>query len=96
MIPYTLFNPLVPSKPNYGHYNVGNANKKTSVKDLSSNFEFHNWGFIDAVANNSLRIIIMILCLSIILFSAISGIVIYGFMWKKFKINKNVAVKLNP
>jgi hypothetical protein len=46
---------------------------------------FHNWGFIDAIANNYLRIITMLLFLSIILFSAISGIVIYGFMWKKFK-----------
>lgn len=46
---------------------------------------FHNWGFIDAIANNYLRIIIMLLFLSIIVFSATSGIVIYGFMWKKFK-----------
>ncbi|WP_395047660.1 PepSY domain-containing protein [Flavobacterium sp.] len=46
---------------------------------------FHNWGFIDAIANNYLRIITMLLFISIILFSAISGIVIYGFMWKKFK-----------
>lgn len=46
---------------------------------------FHNWGFIDVIANNYLRIIIMLLFLSVILFSAISGIVIYGFMWEKFK-----------
>jgi hypothetical protein len=46
---------------------------------------FHNWGFIDVIANNYLRIIVMLLFLSIILFSAISGIVIYGFLWKKFQ-----------
>ncbi|EKT4518909.1 PepSY domain-containing protein [Flavobacterium psychrophilum] len=46
---------------------------------------FHNWGFIDAIANNYLRIIIMLLLLFVISFSAISGIVIYGFLWKKFK-----------
>ena len=46
---------------------------------------FHNWAFIDTIANNYLRIITMLLFLSIILFSAISGVVIYGFMWKKFK-----------
>ena len=46
---------------------------------------FHNWSFVDAISNNYLRIITMLLFLSIILFSAISGIVIYGFMWKKFK-----------
>jgi PepSY-associated TM region len=46
---------------------------------------FHNWAFIDAISNNYLRIITMLIFLSIILFSAISGIVIYGFFWKKFK-----------
>ena len=46
---------------------------------------FHNWAFIDAISNNYLRIITMLLLLSIISFSAIAGIVIYGFMWKKFK-----------
>lgn len=46
---------------------------------------FHNWGFIDAISNNYMRIITMLLFLSIIIFSAISGIVIYGFLWKKFK-----------
>ncbi len=46
---------------------------------------FHNWSFIDAIINNVLRIILMILLLSIITFSAVSGIVIYGFLWKQFK-----------
>ncbi|MEY2869490.1 MAG: hypothetical protein RIR01_1981 [Bacteroidota bacterium] len=46
---------------------------------------FHNWSFIDAISNNSIRIITMIFLLSIIGFSAISGIVIYGFLWKQFK-----------
>ncbi|AOZ98270.1 PepSY-associated TM helix domain-containing protein [Flavobacterium commune] len=46
---------------------------------------FHNWSFIDAISNNSIRIITMIFLLSIIGFSAISGIVIYGFFWKQFK-----------
>lgn len=46
---------------------------------------FHNWAFIDAISNNYLRIITMLLLLFIISLSAIAGIVIYGFMWKKFK-----------
>ncbi len=46
---------------------------------------FHNWSFIDAISNNSIRIITMIFLLSIIGFSAISGILIYGFLWKQFK-----------
>lgn len=46
---------------------------------------FHNWSFIDAISNNSIRIITMILLLSIIGFSALSGILIYGLLWKQFK-----------
>ena len=46
---------------------------------------FHNWSFIDAISNNSVRICIMILLLSIIIFSALSGLLIYGLLWKQFK-----------
>jgi len=49
---------------------------------------FHNWAFIDWISNNSWRISIMILFLSIIAFSALSGILIYVFLWKKFKKEK--------
>ena len=46
---------------------------------------FHNWSFLDAIANNEVRIIIMSFLLSFIVFSALSGIFIYGFFWKVFK-----------
>ncbi|SHG11058.1 PepSY-associated TM region [Flavobacterium fluvii] len=46
---------------------------------------FHNWAFIDWIGNNSIRIVVMFLFLSIIFFSALSGIVIYGLFWKQFK-----------
>lgn len=46
---------------------------------------FHNWAFIDWISNNSIRIVVLFLFLSIIFFSAISGIVIYGLFWKQFR-----------
>jgi hypothetical protein len=46
---------------------------------------FHNWSFLDAITNNTIRVWIMILLLSIIVLSAFSGIVIYGLFWKVFK-----------
>lgn len=46
---------------------------------------FHNWSFLDAITNNAIRIWTMILLLSIIVLSALSGIVIYGLFWKVFK-----------
>ena len=54
---------------------------------------FHNWSFVDAVSNNGIRIIVMFLFLSIIFFSAISGIVIYGLFWKQFKKTDSLAPK---
>lgn len=50
---------------------------------------FHNWSFLDAITNNAIRVWIMILLLSIIVLSSLSGIVIYGLFWKVFK--KQVA-----
>lgn len=54
---------------------------------------FHNWSFIDAITNNSIRIITMIFLLSIIGLSALSGILIYGLLWKQFKKTDNAAPK---
>lgn len=54
---------------------------------------FHNWAFIDAISNNSIRIVVMFLFLVIIFFSAISGIIIYGLFWKQFKKTDNLAPK---
>lgn len=54
---------------------------------------FHNWSFIDAISNNSIRIITMIFLLSIIGFSALSGILIYGLLWKQFKKTDSLAPK---
>ncbi len=47
--------------------------------------QFHNWNFLEAISNNSIRIVLMLLLLGIITLSALSGIVIYGFFWKAFK-----------
>ena len=54
---------------------------------------FHNWAFIDWIGNNSIRIVVMFLFLSIIFFSALSGILIYGLFWKQFKKTDNLAPK---
>lgn len=54
---------------------------------------FHNWAFIDWIGNNSIRIVVMFLFLSIIFFSAISGIIIYGLFWKQFKKTDSLTPK---
>lgn len=45
---------------------------------------FHNWGFLSYIGNNTIRICVMLLFLGIITLSALSGILVYGFMWKRF------------
>jgi hypothetical protein len=63
-----------------------NQNRKTFllIFDL-----FHNWSFLDAIGNNQIRITVMMIFLTIIIVSALSGVIIYGFMWGKFKKNTN-------
>lgn len=46
---------------------------------------FHNWSFIDAISNNGVRIVLMLLLLTVIGLSAVSGMAIYGLFWKQFK-----------
>ncbi|WP_136668805.1 PepSY domain-containing protein [Flavobacterium sp. H122] len=46
---------------------------------------FHNWSFLDVIANEGIKIYVMLLLLSVIVFSAVSGLIIYGFFWKQFK-----------
>ena len=46
---------------------------------------FHNWSFLDSITNIAFRVWTMVLLLSIIGISALSGIIIYGLFWKQFK-----------
>jgi hypothetical protein len=50
---------------------------------------FHNWSFLEKMGNNTTRIALMLALLSVICISTISGIIIYGLMWGKFKKPKN-------
>nr|WP_295926119.1 PepSY-associated TM helix domain-containing protein [uncultured Dyadobacter sp.] len=49
---------------------------------------FHNWGFMDMIANNTIRIVVMVTFLSLIILSAVAGVLVYGLMWKKFKTSR--------
>jgi hypothetical protein len=46
---------------------------------------FHNWSFLEKISNNTVRITIMLMLLSVIGLSTLSGVVMYGFLWKRFK-----------
>lgn len=45
----------------------------------------HNWSFLELIGGNAFRVLVMLGLLGIILASTVSGLVIYGFMWKRFR-----------
>ncbi len=45
---------------------------------------FHNWSFLDFFGDTA-RLTLMLVFLSVILFSTLSGLTIYGLLWKRFK-----------
>lgn len=50
--------------------------------------QFHNWSFLRMIENDALRIAIMLFFLGTIALSAMSGLLIYGFLWNKMKRHK--------
>lgn len=45
----------------------------------------HSWSWLELLANNTVRVGVMLVLLSIIIASALSGLLIYGLLWKKFR-----------
>ncbi|SFQ76304.1 PepSY domain-containing protein [Hymenobacter arizonensis] len=50
----------------------------------------HTWGWLELIANNTVRVVVMLVLLGIVIASALSGLLIYGFMWKKFRRPRSV------
>ncbi|MDF7815784.1 PepSY domain-containing protein [Hymenobacter sp. YC55] len=49
----------------------------------------HSWSWLELLANNTVRVVVMLLLLGIILVSTLSGLVLYGLMWGKFRRPRN-------
>ncbi|EIM74090.1 hypothetical protein A3SI_16607 [Nitritalea halalkaliphila LW7] len=45
---------------------------------------FHNWSWLESITNLHVRTTVMLLFLGLITASALAGLLIYGFMWKRF------------
>ncbi len=54
---------------------------------------FHNWDWLAAISNHTIRVGVMVVCLGIIILSMVSGLVIYGFMWNRFKTARKAVGK---
>lgn len=70
---------------------LANYNERSRKAFLWLFNNFHNWDWLEAISNNTLRVGVMVICLSIIMLSMLSGLVIYGFMWKRFRKPRNAG-----
>jgi hypothetical protein len=48
--------------------------------------QFHTWQFLAAIGGEKFRIIVLLLIVSVMFLSLISGLTVYGLFWKKFKV----------
>lgn len=62
--------------------NYNDTNRKVFLWLFSN---FHSYAFVAKITNNTFRYILILVFASIVIFSSVSGLVIYGFLWKKFK-----------
>lgn len=62
--------------------NYNDANRKIFVWLFSN---FHSYAFIAKITNNTLRYMLILVLATIVISSTLSGLVVYGFLWKKFK-----------
>jgi hypothetical protein len=63
---------------------MGTFNNNTRKAFLSLFRQFHIWGFL-AVWGESFRISVLLVLVSTMVFTLISGLIIYGLLWNRFK-----------
>ncbi len=64
---------------------LANYNERSRKAFLWVFNNFHSWLWLEQISNNTVRIGIMLTLLAIIVLSTVSGLVIYGIGWKRFK-----------
>lgn len=47
--------------------------------------QFHNWQFLAVIGGEKFRIVILLVIVSVLFLSLLSGLTVYGLFWKKFK-----------
>jgi hypothetical protein len=62
--------------------NYNDSNRKIFLWVFSN---FHSYAFIANMTSNTIRYIVILVFATIVIFSTLSGLLVYGFLWKKFK-----------
>ena len=48
--------------------------------------QFHTWQFLAAIGGEKFRIVILLIIVSVMFLSLLSGLTVYGLFWKRFKV----------
>ncbi|MCO5935806.1 PepSY domain-containing protein [Mucilaginibacter sp. RB4R14] len=64
---------------------MGTFNNNTRKAMLSVFEQLHTWQFLEAIGGEQFRIVVLLLIVSIMFLSLLTGLTVYGFFWKKFK-----------
>jgi len=69
-----------------GQSRMGTFNNNTRKALLWVFEQFHTWEFLAAIAGDTFRNVFLLAIVTVMCFSLLSGLTIYGLFWKKFKI----------
>lgn len=64
---------------------MGTFNNNTRKNLLWVFEQFHTWHFLRAIGGEQFRVVVLLVLVSAMLFTLISGLVVYGLYWKSFK-----------
>lgn len=64
---------------------MGTFNNNTRKSLLWVFEQFHTWHFLKAIGGEQFRIVVLLVLVTAMLFTLISGLVVYGLYWKSFK-----------
>ena len=64
---------------------MGTFNNSTRKFFLVLFEQLHTWNFLADMGGEKLRIVVLMVAVSLIFLSMLSGLIIYGLLWKKFK-----------
>jgi uncharacterized iron-regulated membrane protein len=68
-----------------GHNRMGTFNNNTRKTMLWVFEQFHTWQFLADLGGDQFRLVVLLVVVSIMFLSLLSGLTIYGLFWKKFK-----------
>ncbi|MFD0793298.1 PepSY domain-containing protein [Mucilaginibacter litoreus] len=64
---------------------MGTFNNNTRKVMLTVFEQLHTWDFLAALGGDKFRLVVLLVVVSVLFLSLLSGLIIYGLFWKKFK-----------